>query len=52
MLQPKTRRHQDKPDKLNFFAQKKVAALARQTATADPQDGAERDLQDVGSRTT
>ncbi|CAH2325563.1 Hypothetical predicted protein [Pelobates cultripes] len=40
MSQSKTRRHQDIPDKLNFFSQKKVAALARQSAAAGPQDGA------------
>ncbi|CAH2254236.1 Hypothetical predicted protein [Pelobates cultripes] len=41
MSQPKSRRQQDKLDKTNFFSQKKVAALAIQSAAADQQDGAE-----------
>ncbi|CAH2296070.1 Hypothetical predicted protein [Pelobates cultripes] len=41
MSQPKTRRHQDKPDKMSFFAQKKGAALAKQADTAGHQDGAD-----------
>ncbi|CAH2221751.1 Hypothetical predicted protein, partial [Pelobates cultripes] len=40
MSQPKIRRHNVKTDKLHFFAQKKVATLALQTAEIGLQDGA------------